>query len=222
MGLESSSSHHLHHLAGNSFTVYSVGTTKSVRPVCREACGAGWLSGLLWNPPMHGSRVVTALGCYSGAGLGISPSSALGTSRDCPAGSMSVEEIPCLLPLPVPWTGRYFLPLTLHGFCSRPRCVPSHPGPVDPDVKETRVDGVVSLPPEGPPESHPGHGHQHGPPWWPPSLTPGASWSLGDDSFPFKSGDPGSRAGQQLGSPGRPSTEPGSGHSIHVRGTEMQ
>ncbi|KAB0388173.1 hypothetical protein FD755_003129 [Muntiacus reevesi] len=60
----------------------------SVRPVCREACGAGWLSGLLCNPPMHGPRVVTALGRYSGAGLEIPPSSALGTTRDCLAGSM--------------------------------------------------------------------------------------------------------------------------------------
>ena len=58
-------------------------------------------------------------------------------------------------------------------------------------MKETRVDGVVSLPPGGPPESHPGHGHQHCPQWWPHSLTPGPSWSLGDDSFPFKSGVPG-------------------------------
>ena len=41
------------------------------------------------------------------------------------------------------------------------------------------------------PESHPGHGHQYCPHWWPHSLTPGPSWSLGDDSFPFKSGVPG-------------------------------
>lgn len=101
LGLESSSSHHLHHSAGSNSTVCSVGATKSVRPVCREASGAGWFSGLLCNPPTHGPRVVTALGCHSGTGLEIPPPSALGTTRDCPAGSVSVGRVslpssPCL------------------------------------------------------------------------------------------------------------------------------
>ena len=75
--------------------------TKSVRPVCPEASDAGWFSGRLCNPPTHGPRVVTALGCYRGTGLEIPPSSALGTTQDCPAGSMSIGRVslpfsPCL------------------------------------------------------------------------------------------------------------------------------
>ena len=78
---------------------------------------------------MHGPRVVTTLGCYSGAGLEIPPSSALETTRDCPTGSMSIRRVSlpsppaCFLDLKIipPFDPSWvLLQASLHPFPSRP------------------------------------------------------------------------------------------------------
>ena len=62
VGLKSSGSNNLHHLAGNNFTVYSTGAAKQCESTLPGSLWCRLISGLLSSAPAHGAQGGDSLG----------------------------------------------------------------------------------------------------------------------------------------------------------------